>query len=87
MQNVIDHLKRNWKVYAVAVWMFGTSGFLFYLDHRIAALHETASKLTSDVDAIESIMVSTDNNVAEMKKTVDAISPRIVTIHKRVMRR
>lgn len=87
MEKVIAHLKRQWKVYIVAIWMAGVSGFLVHLNGRLASLQQTALKLTSDVDSIESILISTDHNVAEVKNTVAEISPRITTIHKRVMRR
>jgi phosphoribosylanthranilate isomerase len=87
METIIAHLKRTWKVYAMAIWMAGMTGLLFSLNSRLDALQQNTLKLTSDVETVESIMVSTDHNVAEVKNTVDDMAPRMVTIHKRVMRR
>ena len=87
METIVAHLKRTWKIYIMAIWMAGVSGYLVHLNNRLEALQQTTVKLTSDVETVESIMVSTDHNVAEVKKTVDAMAPSIATIHKRVMRR
>ena len=87
MQKVIAHLKKEWKVYVVAIWMIGVTGFLYHLNGQIQAIKQTSVKLSSDVDSIESILISTDSNVAEVKKQVGEISPKIKNIHKRVMRR
>lgn len=87
MEKVIAHLKETWKLYIIAIWMIGVTGFLVQLNGRFDRLQQRVLKLVSDVDAIESILASTDHNVAEVKKTVDALAPQIVTMHKRVMRR
>ena len=87
MQKVIAHLKKEWKVYVMAIWMIGVTGFLYHLNGQVQAIKQTSVKLSSDVDSIESILISTDSNVAEVKKQVGEISPKIKNIHKRVMRR
>jgi hypothetical protein len=87
MQSVVAHLKREWKGYLVALWMIGTSAYLFYLNAQIQSVKQTGMKLSSDVDSIESILISTDGNVAEMKKQVAGMSAKVAVIHKRIMRR
>lgn len=87
MEKYVVHLKKEWKVYAVATWMVGVTVFLYCLNGQLQVLNQAESKLRSDVDSIESILISTDGNVAEMKKQVGDISSRVKTIHKRVMRR
>jgi hypothetical protein len=87
MENFIAHLKKEWKVYAMGIWMIGMTGFLFSLNGQVQATRQTVLKLSSDVDSIESVLIGADGNVAEMKKQVDAMSSKVATIHKRVMRR
>jgi hypothetical protein len=87
MENLIAHLKKEWKVYAMGIWMIGVTGFLFSLNGQVQALRQTALKLSSDVDSIESVLIGADGNVAEIKKQVEAMSAKVATIHKRVMRR
>ena len=87
MEDIIDHLKRTWKIYVIAIWMIGVTVFLSVLNDKLNALQDATLKLNSDVDSVESILVSTDSNVAETKKAVDEMIPQVVSIHKRVMRR
>ena len=87
MQKYVVHLKKEWKVYAMGIWMLGVTGFLYCQNGQIQAIKQTQVKLSSDVDSIESILIGTDGNVDEMKKQVAGISSRVKTIHKRVMRR
>jgi len=87
MQSVVAHLKSEWKVYVMALWMIGVSGFLYYLDGQVQALQQTSLKLGSAVESMQGILISTDGNVAEIKKQVDDMSAKVTVIHKRVMRR
>lgn len=87
MDKVIAHLKKTWKVYIMGLWMIGVSWFLYYLNGQIQMLNQANAKLSSDVDSIESILISTDGNVAEMKKQVDAMTGKMENVHQRVMRR
>ena len=87
MQKVLAHLKKEWKVYVMATWMIGVSGCLYYLNGQVQAVKTVSMKMSSDVDAIESILISTDGNVAEMKIQVKEMSSKVAVIHKRVLRR
>ncbi len=87
MEKVVVHLKKEWIVYGMALWMLGVTGFLFYLNGQVQAIKRTSIKMASDVDSIESILISTDGNVAEIKKQVNQMSTKVAVIHKRVMRR
>ena len=87
MENVVTHMKKEWKNYVMAIWMIGVTGFLYHLNEQILVIKQTSMKLSSDVDSIESIFISTDSNVAEVKKQVDEISTKVAVLHKRVMRR
>ncbi|MGA6926426.1 MAG: hypothetical protein WBY88_12135 [Desulfosarcina sp.] len=87
MANDVAHIKKEWRVYVMAAWMIGITGFLFYLSGRIEAISQTEMKLSSDVDSVESILISTDANVSQIKKQVEEISSKVAVLHKRVMRR
>lgn len=87
MGNVVAHMKKEWKNYVMAIWMLGVAGFLYHLNEQILVIKQTSMKLSSDVDSIESIFISTDSNVAEVKKQVEEISTKVTVVHKRVMRR
>ena len=87
MQKVVVQMKKEWKVYVMAIWMIGATGFLYYLNGQVQVVKQTSVKLSSDVDSIESILISTDSNVAEVKNQVGEISTKMRVIHKRIMRR
>jgi hypothetical protein len=87
MENFVAHLKKEWKVYAMGIWMIGVTVFLFNLYGQVQAVRQTALKLSSDVDSIESVLIGTDGNVAEVKKQMGAMTSKVANIHKRVMRR
>ena len=87
MGNLIANLKKHWRTYCVALWMIAVTGFFIHLNVKVCTLEQTSMKLVSDVDTIESVLISTDNNISQMKKTVDEMSPKLATVHKRVKRR
>ena len=87
MDKVTTHLKREWTVYVMALWMIGVTGFLFYLNNTLQETRQACAKLISDVDSIESILISTDANVVNIKGKVDEMSGKVNTIHQRIRRR
>ena len=87
MDKRIVHLRKEWKAYVMAIWMIGVVMFLFHLQGRIAMLQKTCQKIMSSVDSTESILISTDQNVAHIKAQVDEMVPKIDNVHSRVMRR
>ena len=87
MVKFVGHLKKEWKLYVMGIWMIGVTGFLYHLIGQVQGIKQTSMKLSSDVDAIESIFISTDNNVADVKKQIEGMSSKVAIIHKRVMRR
>ena len=87
METFVASIKKKWTVCVMAIWMIGVTAFLFHMNGQVQEIKQTSLKLSSDVDAIESILISTDNNVAEVKKQVEGMSTHVAIIHKRVMRR
>ena len=87
MRSVVAHLKKEWKVYVMALWMIGVSGFLFYLNGQVQSLQQRGLKLSSDMGAMEGVLISTDGNVKAIKTQVDDMSARVAVIHKRIMHR
>ena len=86
MQNFTAYIRKEWKVCLMAVWMIGVSGFLFYLNGVVQTVKQTSVKLSSDVDSVEGILISTDSNVVEIKKLAEATSAKVSIIHKRMRR-
>ena len=87
MQNPAARIKNEWKAIVLAVWMIAVSGYLIYLNSTVQELRQVALKLSSDVDSVESILISTDNNVTDIKKRVDEMSAKVDILHKRIRRR
>ena len=87
METIVVHIKKEWKAYVMAIWMIGVTGFLYHLNGQFLVVQQTSLKLSSDVDSIESILISTDSNVADVKKQVEDMSSKVAIIHKRIMRR
>jgi hypothetical protein len=87
MEKVVLHIKKTWKAYVVGIWMIGVTGFLFYLSGETQAIKQASTQLNSNVGSIESILISTDNNVAEVKIQVEKVASQMKSVHKRVMRR
>ena len=87
MHSVAERIKNEWKTLVVAVWMIGVTAYLVYMNAMVQDLTRTAAKLTSDVGSIESILISTDGNVSEMKQRLDAMSAKVDIVHQRVRRR
>ena len=86
MQNFAAHIKKEWKIYIMAVWMIGVSGYLYYLNGVVQTVKQTSMKLSSDVDSVESILISTDSNVSEIKQQVNDMAAKVGIIHKRIRR-
>ncbi len=87
MHSPAARIKNEWKTIVVAVWMIAFSGYLLYLNSTVREISQMTSKLSSDVDSVESILISTDNNVSEMKKRIDEMSTKVDILHKRIRRR
>lgn len=87
MEKMIEHLKKTWKNYLIGIWMVGMSGFLFYMNEQIRTINQVNTELHSNVDSIESVLIGTDGNVAEVKKKVDDMSGKMENVYRRVMRR
>jgi Tfp pilus assembly protein PilO len=87
MQNLAARIRKEWTVIVLAVWMIAVSGYMVYLNSVVQEIRQMAVKLSSDVDSVESILISTDNTVTEMKKQVDEMSAKVAIIHKRMRRR
>ncbi len=87
MHSLAARIKNEWKAIVVAVWMIAFSGYLLYLNSTVREISQMTSKLSSDVDSVESILISTDNNVSEMKKRIDEMSTKVDILHKRIRRR
>ena len=87
MEKMTAHLKKEWKAYLVGLWMIGVSAFIYHVNGETQTMKQVAMKLSTDLDSVESILISTDGNVAETKRQVGSIASQMESVHKRVMRK
>ena len=87
MNNLIAGIKKEWRVAIMAIWMIGVTGYLIYLNGMMQSIRQTALKLSSDLDSVESILISTDTNVSEIKKQVNDMAAKVTVIQQRARRR
>lgn len=87
MDNLITGIKKEWRVAIMAIWMIGVVGYLIYLNGVMQSIRQTAIKLSSDLDSVESILISTDNNVSEIKKQINDMAAKVTIIQQRARRR
>ena len=87
MNNLIAGIKKEWRVAIMAIWMVGVTGYFIYLNGMMQSIRQTANKLSSDLDSVESILISTDNNVNEIKKQVNDMAAKVTVIQQRARRR
>ncbi len=52
MEKMVVHLKKEWKAYVMAIWMFGVTGFLYHLNGQVQEIQQTNMKLSYYVDYI-----------------------------------
>lgn len=86
-QVVKDRVKKEWKTWVVAVWMVVVTGFLFYINTKIDSLGDTDESIVSNIDSIESIIISTDAATADISKKVNEIEKDVTFIVRKVKRR
>ncbi len=82
-----DKLQKEWKTWAVAIWMVAVTGFLFYINVKIDRLKATDEFIVSNIDSIESVVINNDATIIEISKSIKAMEPNIIYIRNKVRRR
>jgi hypothetical protein len=79
-------LKKEWKTILFILWLIGITIFLFSMNSRLGQLNVKNAKMASTIDSIESLVISTDANVADASKKVEAIGSNVSFIVQKVRR-
>ncbi len=87
MENSTGMLKRDWTSYVLIVLMVGVIVFLVKLNGMLNEIKDVNQKILSNLDSVESIVIGTDSNVAEITKQMDGIKKNVVYIVRKVKRR
>ena len=80
-------LKKEWKTLLLVIWMIGITYFLFAVNGRLNGMQLEDAQLMSTLDSVESVVLSTDNNIADMSKKIDGINSNVEFVVTKVRRR
>ncbi len=87
MGNSAGTLKKDWIGYVLMVLLIGVIVFLINLNGQIKEMKQVNQKILSNLDSVESIIISTDANVADISKQIDGIKTNVVYIVRKIKRR
>ena len=87
MENSTRTLKKDWASYVLMVLMVGVILFLVKLNGVLNEVKDIDQKILSNLDSVESIVISTDSNVAEINKQMDGIKSNVIYIVRKIKRR
>jgi Tfp pilus assembly protein PilO len=83
----MSFLKREWKMVLIMVWLVLVSAFLFKISGQIERLDQQNARLTSTLDSVESIVLTTDSGVAQVGKKVGNMESNVDFIVQKVRRK
>lgn len=80
-------LKKEWKSILIVIWLVAITFFLFKINDHMARLNLQNSKITSTLDSVESIVISTDSGIVQMGKKVGDMESNVDYIVQKARRR
>ncbi|MCP4746040.1 MAG: hypothetical protein GY874_07845 [Desulfobacteraceae bacterium] len=80
-------LKKQWQMVLVTISFIVFVIVLIITQGQINDLQEQNKKLSSTLDSVESVVLSTDSSISEMSKKVDSIGANVSYIIQKVRRR
>jgi hypothetical protein len=83
----MSFLKREWKMVLIMVWLVLVSAFLFKISGQIERLDQQNVRLTSTLDSVESIVLTTDSGVAQVGKKLGNMESNVDFIVQKVRRK
>ena len=83
----MEFIKKEWKTILFILWSIFISYFLIQMNNQIIDLKAQNAKISSTLDSVESVSISTDSGVAQMSKNVDDINANVSFIVQKVRRR
>jgi len=80
-------LKKEWRTLLIVLWLIIITYFIVALNGQLVDLNRQGAKLSSTLDSVESVTLSTDANIAGMGKKIDGINSNVEFIVTKVRRR
>ncbi|RJQ76845.1 MAG: hypothetical protein C4519_14105 [Desulfobacteraceae bacterium] len=79
-------LKKEWKTVLIILWLVVVTFFLFQINGQMERLSAQNTKITSTLDSVESIVLSTDSGIVRMDKKVGNMESHVDFIVQKVRR-
>ena len=86
MESVKSNLRYEWKKYLIALWMIGTTAFVFHMDMKVRQLVTKVQNIDATMGSIEGIVSGSDYTLGIIEKKVVALEKSVYTISRRVKR-
>ena len=83
----MSFLQREWKTVLIIVWLLLVTVFLFQISGKIERLNQQNARISSTLDSVESIVLSTDSGVVQVGKKVGNMETNVDHILQRVRRK
>jgi DNA anti-recombination protein RmuC len=83
----MSFLQREWKTVLIIVWLLLVTVFLFQISGKIERLNQQNARISSTLDSVESIVLSTDSGVVQVGKKVGNMETNVDNILQRVRRK
>lgn len=80
-------LKKEWKMVLILLWLVVITFFLYRINDHVERLDAQNSKIASTLDAVESVVLSTDSTVAQLGKRVGVTESNVDFIVQKIRRR
>jgi hypothetical protein len=79
-------LKKEWKTILIMSWLVLISVLLFQINSQMRRLNQQNAKITSTLDSVESIVLSTDSGVVQVGKKMGHMESNVDFIAQKVRR-
>ena len=83
----MELLQKEWKTILFILWSIAITYFLFQMNSQIIDLKAQSAKISSTLDSVESVSISTDSSVVQMSKNVDGINANVSFIVQKIRSR
>jgi len=80
-------LKKEWKTLLIVLWLILITYLMFTLNGQLTDLNRQGLQVLSTLDSVESVVISTDANIADMGKKIDGINSNVEFVVSKVRRR
>ncbi len=87
MDNLLKAVKKNWKLYCTAMWMFLNIVFFAWISIELMNINRRLDNVDSNLGAVEGIVTATDFNVDNLNKNMARVESAVNKIAVRVKRR